>query len=62
MFDRLDLVTILHIIAAGFFVCLGWTSLTKLWSLLGDRGQLIVAIIVLVIILVAVVLTYRGAA
>ncbi len=61
MFDKLDLVTILHIIAAGFFVCLGWSALNKLWALLGDRGQLVVAIIVLVVILVAVVLAYRGA-
>ena len=60
MFDKLDLTTILHIIAAGFFLCLGWSALGKLWSLLGDRGQLVAAIIVLVVILVAAVLAYRG--
>jgi len=61
MLDRLDLVTILQIIAVGFFACLGWSSLSKLWALLGDRGQLVVAIIVLVVILVVMVLAYRGA-
>ncbi len=60
MFDKLDLTTTLHVIALGFFLCLGWSALTKLWSLLGDRGQLVASIIVLVVILVAAVLAYRG--
>lgn len=60
MFDRLDLMTVLQMIAAGFFLNLGWSSLSKLWAMLGDRGQLVVSIIVLVVILVAVVLAYRG--
>jgi hypothetical protein len=61
MFDKLDLTTILHIIAAGFFLNLGWASMSKLWAMLGDRGQLVASIIVLVVILVAAVLAYRGA-
>ncbi len=60
MFTKLDLTTILSLIAAGFFICLGWSSLSKLWALLGDRGQLVVAIVVLVVILVVIVLAYRG--
>lgn len=61
MIERLDATTILQLVTIGFFFALGWSALGKLWALLGDRGQLIVAIVVLVVILVAVVLAYRGA-
>ena len=61
MLERLDVLTILHIVAVGFFFCLGWSALGKLWALLGDRGQLIVSIVVFVVILVAAILAYRGA-
>lgn len=60
MLERLDAATIFQLVAIGFFFALGWQALNKLWTILGDRGQLIVAIIVLVVILVAVVLAYRG--
>jgi hypothetical protein len=61
MLERFDTTAILQLIGIGFFFALGWAALNKLWALLGDRGQLIVAVIVLVVILVAVVLAYRGA-
>lgn len=60
MIERLDAATILGMLALGFFICMGWSVFTKLWALLGDRGQLIVSIVVLVAILVAVVLAYRA--
>jgi len=54
MLERLDATTILQLVTIGFFFALGWSALGKLWALLGDRGQLIVAIVVLVVILVLI--------
>jgi hypothetical protein len=58
--ERFDLTTAAQPIFVGFLFALGWSALTKLWAVLGNRGQLVVSIIVLVLILVALVLAYRG--
>lgn len=61
MLDRLNALTILQIVAFGFFFGLGWSALGKLWELLGDRGQLIASVVVVVVVLIAVALVYGGA-
>jgi hypothetical protein len=60
MLDRLNALTILQIIAFGFFFALGWSALARLWTAMGERWQLIAAVVVLVFVLVAVVLVYGG--